>query len=491
MFKKTSSDSGGTRNELKKGSVGTWQGAFYSLAQVGPAADIAILLIGTFRDVGFRSVTAVLVAWLIYGLWMITPYEFSKLRSNAGGYYAYSAASTKSGFYGPATAFSWLYENLTSSAFAVLGISSFLFLLSSEISSLKYLWVIFAIGMIVYVSVIPYLGIRPSVQYTFITGFAEVMFLFVASIIIIIEVGPGNSFVPFTLPFSIVPVFFLSMIFSISDFTGIGISTTISEEVTEPKKKIKNSLLLSYLFSGLALIPATYALTVGWGISGIGGFAGANDPGLIVFERYLGPIGGILLVIFTINSYLSNGVAKTNAVSRVWFSASRDKIIFPKSFSEVHKKYKSPHKAIRAYMILMLVINLLFGFLFGPKTGALILLTGSGIGIIFTHIYANISLTLYTRTQKVFKWLVHGLIPIASSIIAAVVIFYTVQQDILAQISAPSFDNFAYASSAVVGVMWSFVFAIIISFYYVRKKPKIATEAGTYDADHIKISWDK
>ncbi len=49
MFKKTSSDSGGTRNELKKGSVGTWQGAFYSLAQVGPAADIAILLIGTFR----------------------------------------------------------------------------------------------------------------------------------------------------------------------------------------------------------------------------------------------------------------------------------------------------------------------------------------------------------------------------------------------------------------------------------------------------------
>jgi amino acid transporter len=491
MFEKAEGDSIDAQPQLKKGSVGTWQGAFYSLAQVGPAADIAILLIGTFGDVGFRSVTAIIVAWLIYGLWMVTPYEFSKLRSNAGGYYAYAAASTKSGFYGPATAFSWLYENLTSSAFAVLGISSFLFLLSSEISSLKYLWVIFAVGMIIYVSVIPYLGIRPSVQYTFITGFAEVMFLFVASIIIIIEVGPGNSFAPFTLPVSIVPIFFLSMIFSISDFTGIGISTTISEEIDDPKKKIKNSLLLSYIFSGLALIPATYALTVGWGVSSIGGFSKASDPGLTVFMRYLGPIGGILLVVFTINSYLSNGVAKTNAVSRVWFSASRDKVIFPKSFSEVHRKYKSPYKAIRAYMILMLVINLIFGFLFGPRTGALILLTGSGIGIIFTHVYANISLTLYTRTQKVFKLLAHGIVPTLSSIIAIIVIYYTVEQDVLSQVISPSFDHFAYASSAVFGVIWSFVFALIISFYYVKMKPNIATEAGTYDADNIEISWDK
>jgi len=172
-------------------------------------------------------------------------------------------------------------------------------------------------------------------------------------------------------------------------------------KIKEPKKKIKNSLLLSYLFSGLALIPATYALTVGFGISNIGSFSTTSDPGLYVFTHFLGPIGAILLIVFTINSYHSNGVAKTNAVSRVWFSASRDRIIFPKSFSEVHKKYKSPYKAIRGYMIVMLVINLLFGFLFGPKTGALILLTRAGIGIIFTHVYANISLTLYTRTQKV------------------------------------------------------------------------------------------
>jgi hypothetical protein len=141
-------------------------------------------------------------------------------------------------------------------------------------------------------------------------------------------------------------------------------------------------------------------------------------------------------------------------------------------------------------MILMIIVNLLFGFIFGPKTGALILLTGAGIGIIFTHVYANISLTLYTRTQKVFRWLRHGVVPIASTIIALVIVGFTVEQDILSQLVHPGLANFAYAASAVVGLIWSFVFALIISYYYVKKKPKIATKAGTFDADGIEIKWD-
>ena len=114
----------------------------------------------------------------------------------------------------------------------------------------------------------------------------------------------------------------------------------------------------------------------------------------------------------------------------------------------------------------------------------------AGIGIIFTHVYANISLTLYTRTQKVFKPLVHGVVPILSSAIALVVIFFTVYEDLLAEYVTPSFDNLAYASSAVVGLIWSSVVALILSIYYVKKKPKIATTAGTYDSDHIEIKWD-
>ncbi len=85
------------------------------------------------------------------------------------------------------------------------------------------------------------------------------------------------------------------------------------------------------ILTAIALIPSAYALTVGWGISNIGSFASHPDAGLTVFYRYLGPVGLILLIVFTLNSYLSNGVSKATAVSRWWYSAARDNIVFPPS----------------------------------------------------------------------------------------------------------------------------------------------------------------
>ncbi len=91
----------GETTSLRKGAIGTWQGVFQSFSFVGPAADVAILLIGTFAFAGASSALSVLLAWLIYGLWMITPYQFSKFKANAGSYYSYAAGSTKKGMLGP------------------------------------------------------------------------------------------------------------------------------------------------------------------------------------------------------------------------------------------------------------------------------------------------------------------------------------------------------------------------------------------------------
>jgi len=79
---------------------------------------------------------------------------------------------------------------------------------------------------------------------------------------------------------------------------------------------------------------------------------------------------------------------------------------------------------------------------------------------------------------------------ILSSATALVVIFFTVEQDVLSELTTPTFDHLVYASSAVVGLIWSSLVALILLVYYVKKKPKIATAAGTYDSDHIEIKWD-
>lgn len=120
--------------ELKRGAVGMWEGVFQSFSFVGPAGDVAILLVGTAAFALGATPLAVLIAWVIYGIWMVVPVEFSSEIVNAGSYYAYSARGLRGGG-GVLTVWYWMGENLTGPAFAVLGLSSFVYLLSGTRSS--------------------------------------------------------------------------------------------------------------------------------------------------------------------------------------------------------------------------------------------------------------------------------------------------------------------------------------------------------------------
>lgn len=346
-------------------------GIFESMGQVAPAADVAILMVGTFEFSGVASTFSVILAWLIYALWMVTPYQFSKLKTNAGSYYSYAASSTKRGLLGPPTILSFMYYDVTGAAFGILGISSFLFLISPEISSFQYLWIVFAAAFTAYITIITYIGVKPSMKYLAWTGMAEIAFLFIAAVIIIIKVGPHNSVVPFTIPHNVgISAVLFGSIFSILDFTGSGVVTTVSEEMKEPRKNIGKSIIFAMILTAVALIPTTYALTVGWGVNNISGFAAVNDGGIIVFQKYLGVVGAILLIAFTVNSYLTNGVAKATAVSRLWYSAARDGVALPKKFGVVHSKYKTPHVTLLLWSLGSFVLDLFMGLIYGPKAAS-------------------------------------------------------------------------------------------------------------------------
>jgi len=472
---------------LKRGAVGTIHGVFQSFSFVGPAADVAILLLGTFAFALYGTPLAIIFAWAIYGMWMITPYEFSKYKTNAGSYYAYTASSTKSGVLGPITLFSWMGENLTGQAFGILGLSGFLFAISTVITNMTYIWILFAAAITLYMLIIPYLGIRISLSYVAITGLIELLILVVGAIIIIIKVGPGNSFLPFTIPPGAAAGVFYGVVFAILDFTGLGTVTTVSEEVKEPRKKVRRSLLIAWLLAGVALIPASYALTVGWGISNIGSYAASPDPGLIVFSKYLGPIGFILLVIFTINSYFSYGVAKTNAVSRIWYSAARDSILFPKAIAKINNKHRTPGNAMLVYVATAFVLDVILGLKFGPVTAALILLSMAGISIIFPHIFANTALTIFSHSELKKRGessiLKHFVVPIVSSVLGIIVIYFSVGSTVSSYISAPTAVNLAYLLSVIIALIWALVIGGGLSAYYYLKKMDVLRKAGRFDAE--------
>jgi amino acid transporter len=453
--------------ELRRGVVGLFGGVFQSFSFVGPAGDVAILLVGTAAFALGATPLAVLIAWIIYGLWMVVPNEFSSEIVNAGSYYAYAARGLGGGG-GVLAVWFWMGENLSGPAFAVLGLSSFIYLLSTSLSHTGWAWAPMAVVILLFGVVVSYLGIRPSLTYTMWSGTLEVLFLVVTAVIIVVDVGSHNTLLPFTLK----PLngrfnpLFLGVIFSVLDFTGLGTATTISEETRDAKRLIRRAIVIAWVLSGIALILPSYALTVGWGLPAMAHYASSPDPGLIVYQRYLGRIGWLLLVLFTINSYLMYMVAKVNAVTRIWFSAGRDGIIF-KPLAHVHPRFGTPYLVVALFFGVILAVNLTTGAILGPTTGALWLLTISGVCIIAVHIMANTALTVYMVRQRKFRLAVHGIIPSVATVIGLIVLWYSVYPIPAAPIGDAVLLSFAWLA---VG--------FLVAWYYVRRHPDLMKVAG-------------
>ncbi len=109
-----------------------------------------------------------------------------------------------------------------------------------------------------------------------------------------------------------------------------------------------------HLLAGLALVLPAYALTAGWGVAHMPSYARSPDPGLIVYRRYLGTAGWALLVLFTVDSYLTYMVAKVNAVTRIWLSAGRDGILF-RPLARVHPRFHASHLLV-AFLFAVVVV---------------------------------------------------------------------------------------------------------------------------------------
>lgn len=452
--------------ELRRNSGGLWSGVFQSLSFVGPAGDVSILLVGTALFAVGATPLAVLIAWVLYGIWMVVPREFSKVITNTGSYYAYSSRGFKGG--GVLALWYWMGENLTGPAFSVLGLSSFIYLLVASFARTSWAWIPIAIATLLFGVALAYAGIKPSLKFTVFFGTLEALFLCISAIVIIVMLGSGNTSAPFTLgPLhgNLHPLF-LGVIFSVLDFTGLGTVTTISEELKDSKKIVNRAVWIAWGLAGLALVLPSYALTAGWGVSKMSSYATSPDPGLIVWKHYLGEVGWWFLVVVTVTSYLSYTIAKVNAVTRIWFSAGRDGVLLG-PLGVVHTRFRTPHRAIIAFAIVILTSNIIAGIVLGPESGGVWLLTIAGIEIIAVHIIANTALTAYMWRTRRFKWFLHGLVPSFASAGALVVLYYSV-------IPIPSG---ATEYAVIVALAWLFG-GLVACAWFVHYRPEVLARAG-------------
>jgi len=450
---------------LMSNAVGFWHAVLLGFSHTAPAADVASLLVGVALVAYGTMPLAVMLGVLLYFAVANTNYWYSKNVASAGGYFSFIShgLGARASIYG--AWFQQFYELYTYALFGSLGFATTLYLYFPYLSSIPYLWIGFFLIPQVTTFLLAYRGIRPSLSYVLYTGSAEAAFLIIASLIIIAKLGSNNTLSVFTLSpvkGSITAMFF-GVLFATDAMTGAVSSVSLGEEVTDPKKNLPKVFIMSVFLGGIVLIIASYALTVGWGVSNMSTFGNYANPGQIVFFKYLGPIGGYILALFIMNSYFSCGVAGMTDLSRMWYKMGQQGVLFPKSFGEVHPKYRSPYKAILWLFIVSSIVAIVAGIALGPLNATISLAITSTVSWFFVKVATSIGLPFFAK-RKLGKVnaIYHVIIP-AVVVVAALITLYSTF------VPLPTGSLFYGAALVpvyvVIGVIWI--------EYFARKNPQI------------------
>ncbi|KAA8923103.1 APC family permease [Thermoplasma sp.] len=427
-----------------------------AVALNAPAGTIVLYIAGTASLITSTFVTheygayaiplILLLSLIIYALMSYSMYAFSRRLSSAGGYYTFVSRGlgTSAGF---VTALSYItYEILSFTGFGILGFLGFGYAvlpsLGISIPDPNIIWMPIAVIFIGLVSLLIYLGIKPSLRFVTYTMFIEVSFLIATSLALII-MHPGRvNATPFTPtplgndPFAI----FAMMIYAIGAFVGIGGSIPIAEETKKPKRNVPLAIVATIAILGVTIILASYAQVITWGIQNIATFGVGNNayPLLSIYGSDFGFASKIIfwvLIIIVLNSFFTATVSLGTNATRVLFSMSREGAL-PSFLSEINRNNGTPTMSMitLAVISIAIVIGVGAGFEFIARMSPLDALLSSSIFLLIlespityiVHILTNTSLYSYMKKHthmgpmNTMKYLV---IPSASTatLLAAIV----------------------------------------------------------------------
>jgi len=419
------------QNQLERESVGFWLVVAQSLTTVAPLMDL-IAFITTTALFAYGSLPlAFLLAFIATFLSINTIFQFAKKVASSGGYYTFvgKGLGARAGLFT-----GWLY--LIYTWFIVPNEALFFgalflpaaFQLLTGIALPSISWTFLAIVLIIFVFVMAYLGIKPSLKYSLITGGLEVAIMLLFSFIVIAKSGPANTLLVFT-P-KLCPTgwdgILLGMIFSIISFGGSGTPVTLGEEAKLPHKTIGKAVITSMLITGITLTITAYALTIGWGPTNMASFGTQLIPGIIESKIFMGTVGAAILTILGVNSFLNSALSSFNAGIRTTFAIARDGVLLPKRIAKVHPKYKSPYYAVYLNIIIALILAIPVGLIIGPLNTFLIEVTGVTVAYFIYHILTNISLPVYYKKINELSYLKHVIIPAAASLFFGIVLYYSI-----------------------------------------------------------------
>jgi len=205
--------------------------------------------------------------------------------------------------------------------------------------------IISAIGLLVILSIVNFVGIRESAWTNTIFTIIEA-----AGLILIIIIGftisnpePVN-YTESPSGFTGIAIAFVLIFFA---FIGFEDMANVAEEVKKPKKTLPRAIILSVVISGIIYILVSLAVVrvVPWEE-----LATSAAPMAFVAERGLGSEAHILLSSIALFAITNTVLITLVAGSRIFYGMAREKV-FPSILEKIHFKTKTPWIAVVVIMI--------------------------------------------------------------------------------------------------------------------------------------------
>ena len=213
--------------------------------------------------------------------------------------------------------------------------------------------IISAIGLLIILSIVNFIGIRESAWTNTIFTIIEASGLILIIIIGFTFANPEPvNYTESPTGFSGIIIAFVLLFFA---FIGFEDMANIAEEVKKPKRTLPKAIILSVVISGILYILVSLAVVrvVNWEE-----LANSSAPIALVAEKGLGAEAHILLSSIALFAITNTVLITLVAGSRIFYGMAKEKV-FPSILEKIHFKTKTPWMAVIVILITSVAFTLI------------------------------------------------------------------------------------------------------------------------------------
>lgn len=313
-----------------------------------------------FKQIGVYSIAGFLVCAVAVFVIILCFAEVSSRFDKTGGPYLYAHSS-----FGPLPAFltGWLllltrfitYAALINLLVTYLSVFSDWF----ELQSSRIITIILLTLFLAYVN---HIGVKNSTRINNFLTFGKLLPLLLFIIVGFFFIEPGNYEVKKVPDFTTFSSTVLLLVFAFGGFESVLVN---SGEVKDPEKNLPFALLVAAL-----VIASIYMLVQIVSIGTLPSLASTDKPLAEAAGLFMGKTGAIIIALGAMFSVVGTLNAIMLVGSRLPFAFSEENQ-FPKIFSFIHPKYKTPTWSLLLFMTITIIISLNYSFLAAASISAI------------------------------------------------------------------------------------------------------------------------